>query len=177
METWLPADASGGAYEVSDEGRVRNAKTGKVLAPMWCGSKGKQYATVSLCVGGAQIRRRVHHLVLLAFVGARPKGGIGCHRDDDKKNNSSANLYWGTWSTNARDRVANGNHFGQRLTVDQVKSIRSRRDGGERGVDLAKEFGVSQQVVWNVWSGRTGRWINDEPGPEETGCKPASARQ
>ncbi len=156
---WVAVKGYEEQYEVSDAGVVRNARTGRVLTPMWCGSHGKKYATVALCGGGAQRKRRVHHLVLEAFAGPRPAGHIACHRDDDKRNNRADNLYWGNWHTNARDRVANNHHAGQKLTTQQVVEIRRRRDAGERGVDLAKEFGVSQQVVWSVYKRRTGGWI------------------
>lgn len=161
METWKPVVGFEGHYEVSSAGNVRSRARGKVLSPMWCGQKRKQYACVALCVGGAQKVRRVHHLVLEAFVGPKPPGAVGCHRDDDTKNNALTNLYWGTWETNARDRVANNKHAGQVLAVDQVREIRRRRAAGERGVDLAREFGVSQQVVWSVYKRRTGSWVDD----------------
>jgi hypothetical protein len=56
-------------------------------------------------------RRRttaVHHLVLEAFVGPRPPGHIGCHRNDVPDDNRPSNLYWGTVADNQRDITRNG---------------------------------------------------------------------
>lgn len=145
-----------GLYQVSDRGEVLSLRLGSTLKPMLCGAKGKQYPTVVLCKGEVRKTKRVHHLVLEVFVGPRPAGCVACHRDDNKLNNDVNNLYWGTWSDNAQDRVRNGHHAGSKLTAVQVRAIRSRRAAGESGKALAAEFGVSQQVVWNIKSGRTG---------------------
>lgn len=52
----------------------------------------------------------VHHLVLEVYVGPRPEGMKGLHYDDDPHHNQVDNLYWGTSSQNAYDKVRNGNH-------------------------------------------------------------------
>jgi hypothetical protein len=64
---------------------------------------------VSLSRGarGTTKTRLVHHLVLEAFVGPRPDGQVGCHFDDDPRNNRVENLRWDTSSANALDRVRN----------------------------------------------------------------------
>ena len=54
--------------------------------------------------------RRVHRLVLEAFVGPCPLGMECLHADDDPANNSLSNLRWGTRSENIHDRVRNGIH-------------------------------------------------------------------
>lgn len=150
------------AYHVSTWGRVKSSHgAGRFLKPMMTGVKGNQYETLLLCCQGKTRTVKVHVLVLEAFVGPRPTGCVGCHKDDVRRNNRLDNLYWGTQKTNAQDRVRNGHHFGQLLSVDQVREIRRRRKAGERGVDLAAEFGVSQQIVWNVYSGRTGSHVED----------------
>ena len=61
--------------------------------------------------------RFVHHLVLEEFDGPRPTPDHkGLHRDDDPYNNHASNLYWGTMSDNALDRVRNGNDVNARKT-------------------------------------------------------------
>lgn len=54
--------------------------------------------------------RKVHQLVLEAFVGPRPEGFVGCHWDDDPSNNRLENLRWDTESANRFDSVRNGTH-------------------------------------------------------------------
>ena len=53
----------------------------------------------------------VHHLVLEAFIGPRPEGWWGLHRDDDPLNNSVDNLYWGTPDQNVGDAIESGRHI------------------------------------------------------------------
>jgi hypothetical protein len=66
----------------------------------------KGYLKVNLDVGGKNVARCVHQLVLEAFVGPKPEGQEGCHfPDPDKSNNSVANLRWDTHLENVRDRV------------------------------------------------------------------------
>lgn len=117
QETWLPVVGWEGLYEVSDRGRVRSVervvhcRDGRVrtfpsvtLRP-GTGTTGALYVNLS---NGTTKVRRVHHLVLEAFVGPRPPGMEGCHWDDDKKNNAVTNLRWDTHSANMFDKVRNG---------------------------------------------------------------------
>lgn len=143
-----------GLYTVDELGQVRSLRTGKVLNPMWTGQKRKQYGVVALCRDGTETRRKVHHIVLEAFHGSRPDGAVGCHRDDDSRNNAASNLYWGTLSDNCRDVVANGNHPNGKLTHQQRVEIAQRRLRGECGRRLAEEFGVSEQHVSSLSKGR-----------------------
>ncbi len=135
-------------YEVSDEGEVRRSDTGRLLKPMRAGQKRKQYSVVSLCLNGVQKRFKVHQLVCELFHGPRPVGKVVCHVDDDTLKNSAANLYWGTLSDNARD-IARA-----RPNAAVVAEIRKRRSEGERGSVLAREFGVSQQLICDIVKGR-----------------------
>lgn len=54
--------------------------------------------------------RLVHQLVLEAFVGPRPSGMEGCHRNDNPSDNALSNLRWDTPRENRLDVVRNGNH-------------------------------------------------------------------
>lgn len=160
MSEWKDVPGYEGLYRVSDAGVVFSIRLGAALKPMMTGNKRKQYCTVALCKGGAQRHFKVHLLVLVLFVGPRPPNSLGCHADDNPLNNAKSNLYWGSFRSNARDMVRNGNHAGQKLSHAQVVEIYRRRNAGERGSDLAKEFGVSQQVVWNVANKKTGGYLH-----------------
>jgi hypothetical protein len=65
------------------------------------------YLSVKLSKAGVTKTRYVHQLVLLAFVGPRPKldeKGEIRHLDGDKMNNQLANLVYGTQKENMADR-------------------------------------------------------------------------
>lgn len=62
------------------------------------------YWTVNLATGDGRIlTRRVHRLVLEAFIGPRPAGMVCCHEDDNPGNNALANLRWDTPTANMHD--------------------------------------------------------------------------
>lgn len=118
MENWLPVVGYEGLYEVSDLGRVKSLKREvahwrggtrtyqeKILKPVL---QGGRYYIVSLNREGKLWTPKIHRLVLDAFVGPRPEGMQGCHRDDDKANNALSNVYWGTPRQNADDAKRNG---------------------------------------------------------------------
>ncbi len=104
-ERWLPIKGYEGLYEVSDRGRVKSLTKG-------LGSRKKAHETERILGGWIkakdpyhQVRLykncihktfMVHHLVLEHFIGPRPEGLNGLHKDDNKDNNSAINLYWGT---------------------------------------------------------------------------------
>lgn len=111
-EAWKPIPGYEGLYEVSDEGRVRSLRSGKLMK----GTSQYGYRKVVLCANARQDQWQVHRLVMLAFVGPGPEGSIVRHLNDVKDDNRLANLSYGTSSDNAYDRVRNGNHFAANKT-------------------------------------------------------------
>jgi hypothetical protein len=111
-------------YEVSDNGLVQSLDRtlitdrwpngrffpGKLLSPSanW---KGYRYVILpgkKTCF--------IHLMMLEAFVGPRPLGMMGLHKDDNPSHNLIENLYWGTRTDNALDSVRNGMHNHARRT-------------------------------------------------------------
>lgn len=120
--TWRAVPGYEGLYDVSDHGIVRSVdrvvfrgfstyQRGRELRPWRCTGG---YPCVYLYGRPDVVRRRhamkVHHLVLLAFVGPAPDGMQACHGDDVPTNNHLSNLRWGTKPTNMRDMIRNGGH-------------------------------------------------------------------
>jgi hypothetical protein len=63
------------------------------------------YLQVSLDIDGKVVTRKVHDLVLSAFIGPRPDGHDACHYpDSNPANNRLTNLRWDTHAENVRDR-------------------------------------------------------------------------
>lgn len=151
-EKWLPI-VGFPPYEVSDHGRVRNTERGNVLTPMWTGQKRKQYATVRFSTRPL-VDRKVHILVLEAFVSWRPPGALATHSDDDTRNNRLDNLMWKSSSENAIEGMRERRRKGQVMSSDQALEIKRRREAGERGIDLAAEFGTTSQTVCDIFKGR-----------------------
>ena len=113
MTEWRPVLGFEGLYTVADDGTVQGAR--HPLSPAR-ESGPRNYWYVTLHRDGKQFHRRIHALILEAFVGPRPKGAFVLHGDDDLNNNTLDNLRWGTRSENSNDMVANGNHNNARKT-------------------------------------------------------------
>lgn len=115
MEEWRPVVGHEGAYEVSSLGRVRSLprtcsavrklRDGKrkpwsrtVPGRMLATSKTGRYGYRTVRMGGKT--RALHVIMLEAFVGPRPPGLCGMHKDECGWNNVIENLKWGTYIEN-----------------------------------------------------------------------------
>jgi hypothetical protein len=113
-ERWAPVRGYEGRYEISDRGRVRGLRYGRLLRPA---RNSSGYPQVSLHGGdGSQRGIPVHRLVAIAFVEGEAPGLEVCHGDGDKLNPRAENLRWDTRSANMHDRVRHGTHQMTRRT-------------------------------------------------------------
>ncbi len=155
-ETWRPV-ASRPGYEVSDLGRLRNARTGRVLTSHAL----KRGGHLQIHLGRTKAQY-VHALVLEAFVGPRPPGGVARHLDGDPKNNRPANLAWGTVKENQADTIRHGRttrgakNTQAKLTAENVAAIREARARGESLKALAARYQVAESCISRVAAGK--RW-------------------
>jgi len=100
MTEWRQIPGARVGFEVSDDGQVRGPR-----GPRRLGSN-KGYPQVSVpLVDGTWKRFCVHTLVLLAFVGPKPKRAFqACHADNTRDNNRVENLRWDLPANNYADR-------------------------------------------------------------------------
>lgn len=94
-ETWKDITGYEGLYQVSDLGRVRSLKFGKVriLNP---GRIKSGYLMVGLCRDGKVRNVRVHRLVAEAFIPNPSNCPVINHKDENPGNNVVDNLEWCT---------------------------------------------------------------------------------
>ena len=98
-EIWHKCEVPYTRYEVSNLGRVRNARTGRVLR-LRPGNKG--YLIVDLYYKGQRKSCKVHNLVATAFVEGWREGLQVNHKNGVKTDNRAENLEWVTASENVR---------------------------------------------------------------------------
>lgn len=94
QEEWKPVVGYEGLYEVSDWGRVKSLNynnTGKE-GIMKTRPNGGGYLQIDLYKNGKKETRKVHILVMRAFVGRCPDGYEVDHYDWNPKNNRLDNL-------------------------------------------------------------------------------------
>lgn len=156
MEIWKPIIGWESRYEVSDQGRVRNIITQHILKPMKTGAKRKSgYRMKVRFSTSPRIDLSVAHLVLTAFQGPRSVGQISMHKNDLPEDNRLPNLQWGTAKENMMDSASKFRSSGQKLNNAQKREIYYRRSQGEKGKHLAIEYKVSQQLICDIFKGRT----------------------
>ena len=114
-ETWKPITDYVGLYEVSNKGRVRNVKTGKILKPI---NNGLGYLFVSLYKNRTEKKHYLHRLVAQAFIQNPNKLPEVNHKDEIRTNNNLDNLEW----ISHRDNSNYGKH-NERISKSMSKPI------------------------------------------------------
>lgn len=122
-------------YEVSNEGRIRNKNTGRILKP---NKIHNGYLQVSLCKDGERKPALVHRLVAQAFLPNPNHYPQVNHKDEDKTNNSVDNLEYCTiqyninYSIHKRSKPVNQYALDGRL-LNTYKSIKEAAE--KTGID------------------------------------------
>lgn len=157
-------------YRISKAGVCESFYHGKwsPLKPYKTGST--DHLTVKLYRDGKWANRRVHRLVLEAFVGPCPEGMQGCHNDGNPENNALENLRWDTIRGNMLDAVNHGTNALTKLAPGQVDQIRVRCLAGEAYEEVARAFGVSPANVTAIMLGKSwthhGDFVPLRPKPQ-----------
>lgn len=145
-------------YKVSSLGYIWSSKTDKILKLILQ----EGYGHVFLYDGeGNSVKMRVHHAVLLAFIG-EPLSDQECrHLNGDRSDNRLENLAWGTRLENVQDRRRHGRmpipHESKftRLIPQDIPVIR-RLQGAYSSRTVASMFKTSHTTIQKIW--RRERW-------------------
>lgn len=159
MENWKGVVGFEDLYEVSDHGRVRTIKTGRIKVP----TAEKKSGRLAVMLSGRDKPRlmRVHRMVLLAFVGPAPKGHECCHNDGNPSHNHISNLRWDTTAANQADRVRHGtSNRGERCAAAKLSEAQVRAIKADPRLQriIAKEYGVRENTISRIKSGV--RWAH-----------------
>ena len=92
-EIWKPIPETNGDYEVSNTGKVRNFRTGKVLKPR---PTKRGYFRVHIPINGKRKDAYIHRIVADRFCIHIPGNDVVNHIDNDVQNNTAENLEWTT---------------------------------------------------------------------------------
>lgn len=100
QEIWKDIEGYGGAYAVSNMGRVYSYKSRKYLTQGATGWSNGGYRCVCLFKDGKQKQKYVHRLVAEAFVPNPDNKPEVNHIDQNNQNNHADNLEWVTHTEN-----------------------------------------------------------------------------
>lgn len=164
---WRDVPGYVGIYALSSDGDVMRvcpgvgrAKMGAILRP---GKNKKGYRAVLLSRDGLSVTHHLHVLVCTVFHGKKPTPKHqAAHRDDDKGNNSAANLYWATPLENSKDRRRNGrilagSQIGRSILKEtDVIRMFEMHGKGMSCAEIAKQFGVASHTASRIIAGT--RW-------------------
>ena len=143
-EQWRDIDGYEGVYQVSDFGRVRSLKYGKVrvLIPR---KDNDGYLQVALCKDGKIKKCRVHRLVAQAFIENDDETKIYInHRDECKQNNIVSNLEYCTAQYNS---TYNDIHHRRNTKRCKLKDLYRPDLTYKQNLELFKEQGVKCSIA------------------------------
>ena len=96
-ENWKDIKGYEGIYQVSDRGRIKNVRTGRILKPMLAGA----YLYVGFWRNNHKKCYKIHRLVAEAFIPNPDNLPQVNHKDENKLNNNLDNLEWCTAKYNS----------------------------------------------------------------------------
>lgn len=109
---WKDIKGYEGFYEISDNGDVRNKKTGHILKPRLRARTTKNspgYKFVNLCRNSQDHKKHnIHRLVALNFIPNPNNLPVVMHKDNNTLNCNVNNLEWGTIGDNIRNAHRDG---------------------------------------------------------------------
>lgn len=166
-EEWMNIRSFEGRYQISTHGRVKslprfrkgkgnfNVRVFEKILSLRTDQDG--YLDVCLSKNKKTKYLRVHRLVAEAFIENRENHPFVCHRDDNRKNNNVANLFWATHNINMKDMVSKKRQaFGEKhgmtkLLNKEVLEIRklykSKRKTQQQ---IAAMYKVTQAQISNI---------------------------
>lgn len=157
------ADKLGNIYSIRPYKRSKEWRKEPIkLTPQ---KQNNGYYTVGLRCDGITKVILVHHLILITFIGKRPKGFQACHGIGGKSDNSLKNLSWGSVSKNNKeDKKRDGTlyvgskHHNSKLNETQAIEIKRLIKQGINNHSIANKFGVHHTNISCIRRGVT--WVH-----------------
>lgn len=158
-----------GRYNITDSGDVISLITGKKLKPD-IGKSGYGYVRLYDVYGKVK-SHMIHRLVAKAFIPNPNNLPCVCHKDDDKLNNKSSNLFWGTHQDNSSDMISKGRQTKGEdvntavLTEEDIPVIWERLMEKEFSAKIARDYGLSRSTINRIKQGKSWKHITSKLKP------------
>lgn len=142
-EEWRDVPGHEGKYQASNNGGIRNIKTGRTLVG---GAIPTGHRHIGMWINGKRVNIYIHQLVMLAFVGKPPDGMEINHKNGKPSDNRLDNLEYVTHRQNIQHSFDVLGRKGVRksaLNDDNVREIRCIYAKGNTTLKkLAEKFNV-----------------------------------
>ena len=147
-EIWKDIKGFEGIYQVSNLGRVKRVKTGRILKS---DMNSKGYLRVGLCKNSIKSNKRVHRLVAETFIPNPDNKSEVNHIDENKTNNSLDNLEWMTTKENINHGTRN-----ERVSIPIITTnIKTGESTEFYGIsECARQLGLNAGNITSVLKGR-----------------------
>lgn len=173
MEKWekILINHNEANYEVSNEGRIRNArklnwKTQGILSPKY--NKQNGYCQVSITLNKKKYYRYVHRLVATAFISNPNNLPHVNHKDGNKTNNKANNLEWVTPKMNMKHAfynmlvegtqkpvsiyALNGSFVGSYPSISEaIRCLLPEKNYSTLGINAVILFDINRQMYGYQW--------------------------
>lgn len=147
MEKWVPIKGLSN-YEVSDKGRVKNSKTGRIMKS---NKNSRGYEVICLRHNNTQVTKRVHRLVADNFYDGDHEGFDVNHIDGNKTNNNLSNLEFCTRSENLNHAFKTGLKIPSRQIKVRVIETGEVYDSIR---ECGRTIGCDQSMICQCLSGK-----------------------
>ena len=154
-------------YVIYPNGDVYGKLSNKILKPK---TNEFGYKALSLKnIEGVYKTKKVHRLVVEAYIGNIPHKYEVNHIDGDKANNNVENLEIVTskenkahaWRTELYTHKGEG-HYAASVSEATIHSICKDMQDGLRNIDIARKFDLHKDYIANIRCGRTWKHISEE---------------
>lgn len=111
----------------------------------------------------SRVSNGAHRFSYTLVKGPIPEGLVVCHTCDNKLCVNPDHLFVGTKKENSEDMVRKGRYPVRphwKLNYEIAQEIKRRKASGEKSIPLAKEYGVSRELVDMI--ARGGAWTDDK---------------
>lgn len=164
-ELWAEVAEFRGLYDISSYGRLRNART-KRLLKLSSDRYGYLYANMCDVKSGLKKSKSIHRMVAVAFLKGCGRDLQVNHKDYDKKNNHVQNLEWVTFSENVAHAVQGGRQKNRRppssrptgarrLRGHQVDALKKAFLSGVDVRSLSEQYSLHQDGIADLLRGKT----------------------